>query len=56
MAAEVLQRSTCNLLVVPPEAGLRSGGTTAEAAAAELRTGADWDFVSDEIPAAAGKA
>lgn len=49
VAAEVMHRSTCNLLVVPPDANAR-----AEAAATEEeRQGADWSFVSDEVAAAA---
>lgn len=51
VAAEVMHQSTCNLLVVPPEASLRRE----TAAEAEQRAGADWSFVSDEVPVAAGR-
>ena len=50
VAAEVMHRSTCNLLVVPPEAALRAEAVAAEA---EEQKGADWDFVSDEDPVVA---
>jgi nucleotide-binding universal stress UspA family protein len=46
VAAEVMHSADCNLLIVPPDAGLRNQ---------ELR-GADWEFVSDEEPALAGEA
>jgi len=49
VAAEVLHRAPCNLLVVPaaaePQPELASGKELA---------GADWSFVSDETPVAAG--
>jgi universal stress protein E len=53
VAAEVMHQSTCNLLVVPPEASLRRE-STAKDEEPQL-AGADWEFVSDEIPAAAGR-
>lgn len=44
VAAEVMHGAGCNLLIVPPEPGLRDR---------EMR-GADWEFVSDEAPALLG--
>lgn len=45
VAAEVMHRAPCNLLVVPAGAADAAG---------EGRTGADWQFVSDETPVSAG--
>jgi nucleotide-binding universal stress UspA family protein len=45
IAAEVLQRARCNVVVVPPI-------LTAEGLPAERDETADWNFVSDETPAA----
>lgn len=46
VAAGVMHRAACNLLIVPPGAGSRQE-------TAEERVGADWRFVSDEVTAAA---
>ena len=46
IAHGVMRRATCNLLIVPPAAHLRS-----EAAGEGVRVGADWKFVSDEVSA-----
>jgi nucleotide-binding universal stress UspA family protein len=54
VAAEIMHQSRCNLLVVPPDASLRREVATTDETEGEQRTGADWDFVSDEIPAAVG--
>lgn len=49
VAAGVLREARCNLLVVPPEAGLqREVGIES----LEERTGGDWNYVSDETTAA----
>ena len=53
VASGVMHRAACNLLVVPPGAALQQ-----EEAAREHREqvfGGDWQFVSDETPAAAGR-
>lgn len=50
VAAGVMHRATCNLLVVPPGASLQH---FAESEARQERTGADWRFVSDEDAVAA---
>ncbi|MFP5285893.1 MAG: universal stress protein [Thermoanaerobaculia bacterium] len=44
IAARVLKNAECNLLIVPPAIGYE-----------ENRAGADWTYVSDEAPAAAGR-
>ncbi|MFY9824986.1 MAG: universal stress protein [Thermoanaerobaculia bacterium] len=50
VAADVMHRGACNLLVVPPDASLQQ--ETAHRRE-ELKR-ADWTFVSDETPATAG--
>jgi nucleotide-binding universal stress UspA family protein len=50
VAAGVLRAASCNLLVVPPEA--RQAQT--ETAGQEAQADADWSYVSDEAPVAAG--
>jgi len=47
VAAGVLHKAGCNLLLVPP------GDVTA--AGEPAAAGADWEYVSDETPALAGK-
>ncbi|HSK76164.1 MAG TPA: universal stress protein [Thermoanaerobaculia bacterium] len=51
VALGVLRGASCNLLVVPSEAS-RLRDTATEST--EELTGADWDYVSDESPVAAG--
>lgn len=51
VATEVLHQAACNLLLVPPEAGLQREPTLRE----QARTGADWTYVSDESPVAADR-
>jgi nucleotide-binding universal stress UspA family protein len=48
VATEVMRLAGCNLLVVPPEAGLRHP--------ASEQVGADWEYVSDEVAAVAAVA
>jgi universal stress protein E len=52
VAAELLHSASCNLLVVPPEA---SQWHDATAERTEEPAGADWGYVSDEVPVAAGR-
>lgn len=52
VAAGVLRSATCNLLVVPPEESRRDGAATKPR---EEPAGADWSYVSDETPVAAGR-
>jgi hypothetical protein len=40
VAAQVLERAPCNVLVVPPDTALRE----------EQTVDGDWSFVSDETP------
>jgi nucleotide-binding universal stress UspA family protein len=53
VVADVMRHAGCNLLIVPPEASLRHA---AAARREEERAGADWQFVSDEVPLGAGRA
>lgn len=46
----VLRSAPCNLLIVPPEPGFQQ-----EAEPGQTRKGADWTYVSDEMPAVAGR-
>jgi len=50
VAAEVMHRAACNLLLIPPDAGVKEGTKEDE----QLK-GADWTFVSDEDPVVAGR-
>jgi nucleotide-binding universal stress UspA family protein len=50
VAAGVLHGARCNLLVVPPGASLRQD----PAMLREEMEGADWNYISDEAPVAAG--
>jgi hypothetical protein len=46
VAAQVLERATCNVLLVPPTAAMAENG--------HVRRDADWQYVSDELPVEAG--
>lgn len=50
VATGVLRGTSCNLLVVPPEAPQQQPA----AAGQEVEAGADWTYVSDESPVGAG--
>lgn len=52
VAAGVMHRAACNLLVVPPAAGVDQEAAERRA---EERRGADWDYVPDDLPASAGR-
>lgn len=51
VAAEVMHKAACNLLLIPPEAGTEKEDT----ARAEPLRSADWIFVSDEAPVLTGR-
>jgi nucleotide-binding universal stress UspA family protein len=50
VALGVMHRATCNLLIVPPGARLQQETAKEHQ---EERAGADWKYVSDEVPVAA---
>jgi nucleotide-binding universal stress UspA family protein len=50
VASEVMHQASCNLLLIPPEAGAAKEDTLREL---PLKS-ADWTFVSDEVPVLAG--
>jgi nucleotide-binding universal stress UspA family protein len=52
VALGVMHRAACNLLIVPPGARLRQEMTERR----EERVGADWKYVSDEMPVATSHA
>jgi nucleotide-binding universal stress UspA family protein len=51
VASGVLQSASCNLLVVPPAASPQDAATERR----EALAGADWSYVPDETPVAAGR-
>jgi nucleotide-binding universal stress UspA family protein len=52
VALGVMHRATCNLLIVPPGARLQQDLLTENL---EERAGADWKYVSEEVPVLAGR-
>lgn len=51
VATEVLHRAACNLLLIPPEAGVEREIARSE----QPHASADWTYVSDEVPVLASR-